>query len=168
MSFESGASKKVSKNFRHGFIYDATGSVTDECETLNRTVSMSSAWELGQCKGFPPSPMVTPPPRGRKGTSKGLDQASKAFENPVASLSIDTPFGGVPHIYNDYSKLPDIHGFVRKKTGGVSQPFPDKMHEMLASVENDEEEQSIVSWLPHGRAFIVRCPVPFTLMIMPK
>jgi hypothetical protein len=34
---------------------------------------------------------------------------------------------GVPHVYHDYSKVPDTIGFVRKKTGGVTQPFPEKL-----------------------------------------
>jgi len=71
-----------------------------------------------------------------------------------------------PHVYHDYSNVPDNSGFVRKKTGGVTQPFPEKLMGML-----DEEginTPSVVSWLPHGRAFIVRRPKAFTSEIMPK
>ena len=71
-----------------------------------------------------------------------------------------------PHIYHDYSNIPDTLAFVRKKTGGVTQPFPEKLMNML----NFEYPLncSIVSWLPHGRAFIVRKPKEFTETIMPK
>ena len=74
------------------------------------------------------------------------------------------PKKGVPHVYRDFSNVPDAVGVVRKKTGGVAQPFPEKLHAML----NAEDDLSVVSWLPHGRAFIVRKPAPFTDNIMPK
>ena len=82
---------------------------------------------------------------------------------------------GVPHVYHDYmsqSAWDDVDDeysstFIRKKTGGVSQPFPEKLHEMLTTVENTDEND-IVTWLPHGRAFIVRKPKEFTDFIMPK
>lgn len=72
-------------------------------------------------------------------------------------------------IYLDYSTVPDMIGFVRKKTGGVTKPFPEKLHEML-SIESlpQSDSQVIVSWLPHGRSFIVRKPKQFTTQIMPK
>lgn len=73
----------------------------------------------------------------------------------------------VPHVYHDYANVPDTIGFVRKKTGGVTQPFPEKLYEMLAS-ESDDSPDGIVSWIPHGRAFIVRKPKKFTSEIMPK
>lgn len=72
---------------------------------------------------------------------------------------------GIPHTYTDYSNEPVSPSFVRKKTGGVTKPFPEKLHEML-SLEKDS--QDIVGWLPHGRAFIVRKPHQFTDSIMGK
>lgn len=75
----------------------------------------------------------------------------------------------VPHVYHDYNRVIDDGGTSsRKKTGGVTQPFPEKLHIMLSSVDHDERERSIVSWLPHGRSFIVRNPTQFTVDIMPK
>ena len=77
---------------------------------------------------------------------------------------------GVPHVYHDFSHAsgPDPSMYVRKKTGGVTQPFPEKLHEMLNSESKDDPSSAIVSWLPHGRAFIVRRPKEFTSEIMPK
>lgn len=46
--------------------------------------------------------------------------------------------------------------------------FPDKLHEMLAQESSDDPASAIVSWLPHGRAFIVRKPKEFTTEVMPK
>ena len=75
-------------------------------------------------------------------------------------------YRGVPHVYHDLSQVPD-QPFVRKKTGGVTQPFPEKLYEMLQAVQNDPPQREIVSWLPHGRAFLVRRPKEFTEEIMP-
>jgi hypothetical protein len=75
----------------------------------------------------------------------------------------------IPHVYHDYANVPDAIGFVRKKTGGVTQPFPEKLYEMLSKESPSEENpNAIVSWLPHGRAFIVRKPKLFTSKIMPQ
>lgn len=71
----------------------------------------------------------------------------------------------VPHVYHDYANVPDTIGFVRKKTGGVTQPFPEKLYEMLS---HQSITGKLVSWLPHGRAFLVRKPKLFTEVIMPR
>ena len=74
--------------------------------------------------------------------------------------------GSGVYVYRDYANVADTVAFVRKKTGGVTQPFPEKLIEMLA--KEGEENPSVVGWLPHGRAFIVRKPKQFTQDIMPK
>jgi hypothetical protein len=71
---------------------------------------------------------------------------------------------GVPHVYHDFSNVLDVLHVVRKKTGGVTQPFPEKLHTML----DNDDDPSTVSWLPHGRAFLVRKPAEFRTQIMPK
>jgi len=78
---------------------------------------------------------------------------------------------GIPHVYHDYASVLDTTGYVRKKTGGVTQPFPEKLHELLeAETAPDfcDNINAIVGWLPHGRAFLVRKPREFTRDIMPK
>lgn len=71
---------------------------------------------------------------------------------------------GVPHVYHDYSRVPDQSEFARQMRGGVTQPFPEKLYNMLTA----EVESALVSWLPHGRAFIIRKPKAFAAEIMPK
>lgn len=71
-----------------------------------------------------------------------------------------------PHVYHDYSAVPDAVGYTRKKTGGVSTPFPEKLMELLST--ESLTNSSIVSWLPHGRAFIVRKPKEFSEHVMHK
>jgi len=51
--------------------------------------------------------------------------------------------------------------------GGVTTPFPEKLHHMLNRMDVDGTN-SIVSWQPHGRAFAVHKPKEFVQEIMPK
>ena len=64
---------------------------------------------LGAAEGQrqPPSPMVTPP-----GFNAEAVRHTKKL--PPAGA-------GVPHIYHDYSQVPDESNYVRKKTGGVCE-----------------------------------------------
>eukprot|EP00980_Cylindrotheca_fusiformis_P015684 scaffold4518_cov149-Cylindrotheca_fusiformis.AAC.19 len=50
--------------------------------------------------------------------------------------------------------------------GGVSTPFPWKLHEMLDDMAK-KEDSSVVCWQPHGRAFMVHDPKAFVTQIMP-
>lgn len=145
-----------------------------------------------ETKHLPPSPLVTPPvgmvfrstERGDAVAShcdsshlaEGGKHPSHSRDNSTGSSAPDNSTGstprpnkkGIPHIYHDYSQVPDASGYVRKKTGGVTQPFPEKLHEMLHAIENDQDARPVVSWLSHGRAFIVHKPKEFTKEIMPK
>ena len=49
--------------------------------------------------------------------------------------------------------------------GGVSHPFPEKLHTMLDEVE-EQGLDHIVSWHPHGRSFAVHKPKEFVALIM--
>lgn len=44
---------------------------------------------------------------------------------------------GIPHVYRDFSNVPDIAGYVRKKTGGVTQPFPEKVSVLSTYLDSD-------------------------------
>ncbi|EED88190.1 predicted protein [Thalassiosira pseudonana CCMP1335] len=77
------------------------------------------------------------------------------------------------HVYHDYSNVlpvvklpPNDTDTPRRKSGGVQQPFPEKLMDML-----DKESLlhvDIISWCPHGRAFIVKKPKEFTSKLMEK
>jgi hypothetical protein len=71
----------------------------------------------------------------------------------------------------------------RGPRGGVTVPFPVRLYDMLQSVEEAQQQdmddiptgqgqgrrlKDIVSWLPHGRSFIVHQPDTFVSEIMPK
>jgi hypothetical protein len=51
--------------------------------------------------------------------------------------------------------------------GGVACPFPWRLHEML-KIATAEGLEDIVSWAPHGRAFVVHQPKKFTDGIMKR
>ena len=55
---------------------------------------------------------------------------------------------------------PSIH------RGGVAVPFPVKLHYMLSRMDV-EGTNSIISWQPHGRCFLVHKPKEFIEEIMP-
>lgn len=50
--------------------------------------------------------------------------------------------------------------------GGVTTPFPWKLHDMLDEMA-EKGEHSVVTWQPHGRAFMVHQPKEFVNEIMP-
>jgi hypothetical protein len=71
----------------------------------------------------------------------------------------------VKHDYHDHShdnqtEYSDEH----PARGGVSTPFPLKLHEMLESVKSEGFEH-IVSWQPHGRCFVVHKPKEFVALL---
>lgn len=64
----------------------------------------------------------------------------------------------------------EIHcpeGKRRGPRGGVVVPFPVKLYTMLKGVEQEGMEH-VVSWLPHGRCFMVHKPKEFVEDIMPR
>lgn len=48
----------------------------------------------------------------------------------------------------------------RKSRGGVSEPFPEKLHRMLETCDR-EGLSDVVSFFPHGRAFAIHKPRRF-------
>jgi hypothetical protein len=80
----------------------------------------------------------------------------------------------IQHDYHDHAFDPvDFDDYVLdcdpgcalKKKGGVGTPFPLKLHELLEKAE-EEGLSEIVSWQPHGRAFVVHKPKEFVAGIM--
>lgn len=71
----------------------------------------------------------------------------------------------VQHCYHDhaYDNRTDYQEDLPAR-GGVTVPFPLKLHDMLnAVVENGHEH--IVSWQPHGRCFVVHKPKEFVELL---
>ena len=72
--------------------------------------------------------------------------------------------------YIDASAMADPPKFelARRRTrGGVTEPFPEKLHRMLLEIEKDGNGH-IISFFPHGRAFGIHNTDAFEEKIMPK
>ena len=121
--------------------------------TSSSKAKSSSHKKSGASPSLPKAPLVLP--------TKKAQGKVKCEEGDGIPSGKPKP---VKHVYHDYSAVPDCEEFTRKKTGGVSMPFPDKLMDML-----DKESvlhPDIISWCSHGRAFIVRKPKVFTSDIM--
>ncbi|KAL7537017.1 hypothetical protein ACHAWF_005632 [Thalassiosira exigua] len=56
------------------------------------------------------------------------------------------------------------YGPMKKNAGGVVQPFPGKLLEVLDRSDLSE----ILDWMPHGRAFLVKRPKVFASEVLPR
>ena len=76
----------------------------------------------------------------------------------------------VHHNYHEhaYDEVPaNVEELYSK--GGVAMPFPQKLYEMLDTIEHDEPHFSnIIRWQPHGRCFLVLKPKDFATLVLPR
>jgi HSF-type DNA-binding len=79
----------------------------------------------------------------------------------------------VEHNYTDHYCSPvhrpfeDSNNVRRGPRGGVLVPFPEKLYDMLNQM-SAEGLDDVVSWQPHGRAFVVHQPERFVEEVMPR
>lgn len=66
----------------------------------------------------------------------------------------------VQHNYHDHANDVEVELKHIPARGGVTTPFPLKLHAMLEAVQTEGLEH-VVSWQPHGRCFVVRDPKAF-------
>ncbi len=93
---------------------------------------------------------------------------AKAFVKINKNGKKSRPIVVVQHNYHDYSQEEErAHPFQQKSRGGVTTPFPLKLHEMLDKAMA-EGYGDIVSWQPHGRCFVVYKPQDFQQIVLPK
>jgi hypothetical protein len=100
-----------------------------------------------------------------------------AVISPVMQMSSDSTLKALGSAmrkkdspYLDASSLAGPHptDLARRRTrGGVTEPFPEKLHRMLQEVE-EAGDVGIVSFFAHGRAFGVHDPERFVSEVMPK
>ncbi|KAL7560150.1 hypothetical protein ACA910_013161 [Epithemia clementina (nom. ined.)] len=75
----------------------------------------------------------------------------------------------VKHQYHDHSQDPETNEEevpTPKNKGGITTPFPMQLHDMLQHADIRGFD-NIVSWQPHGRAFLVHDPQRFVSEVMP-
>jgi len=101
----------------------------------------------------------TTPPTRRASLNADLGVTAKNHRRHVAQ-----------HHYRDFANetmTPSDLSSKRKPKGGVTVPFPLKLHEMLDEIEKDGLA-SVISWQPHGRAFVVHKPLLFVEKVLPE
>jgi len=140
-----------------------------EPKKRRRRSSLLKAKDTPKCEPpLPPAPLI--PPTKQPSAKKKRSSTGSVDSTTASSSKADLLPSGKPrpkpqkHVYHDYSAIPDSEHFVRKKTGGVTMPFPEKLMHML-----DKESllnPDVISWQSHGRAFTVRKPKDFTSRVM--
>lgn len=111
------------------------------------------------------------------GTETTIGRASLARNDParneraleaLGTSSIERRKVNAPYFDASQLKDPDPHTVANRRTrGGVTEPFPEKLHRMLAEVE-ERGESDVISFLPHGRAFVIHHAERFCREIMPR
>eukprot|EP00536_Pseudo-nitzschia_multiseries_P005652 jgi/Psemu1/303496/fgenesh1_kg.108_\ len=126
-----------------------------EAMVLAEERARTEAWQLGIKMRTAATSVVTP--------GSELDS-----ESTLAALGNSMRKKSSPYI--DASAMADPPEFelARRRTrGGVTEPFPEKLHRMLIEIEKDGNEH-IISFFPHGRAFGIHDTDAFEEKIMPK
>eukprot|EP00978_Attheya_sp_CCMP212_P000432 scaffold877_cov57-Attheya_sp.AAC.7 len=78
-----------------------------------------------------------------------------------------TPRHMIQHNYHDFANAVPTEAVEQPKArGGVTTPFPIRLHMMLDKIEEDGFAH-VVSWQPHGRCFIVHKQKQFLEHVMP-
>jgi hypothetical protein len=74
----------------------------------------------------------------------------------------------IQHNYPDHSDESDNLDSSPKQEPelGLLVQFPRKLHELLETIEADGLAD-VISWQPHGRAFLIHKTVKFSVMVMP-
>lgn len=74
------------------------------------------------------------------------------------------------HDYHDYAQVKptqlDLQS-IKASRGGVHNPFPSVLHNMMEQAEA-QDFSGVVSWQPHGRAFLIHDPKAFVQRVLPK
>jgi hypothetical protein len=102
---------------------------------------------------YPPVPGYAPPPTAMHHLPQQGDQMLSGSTNPYQ--------------YTDVANLGDPMPDTRRNRGGVTEPFPEKLHRMLEAAER-EGVADVVSFFSHGRAFAIHKPRRFVNEIMPR
>lgn len=93
-------------------------------------------------------------------------QARKMEEQALCFLGATT-HEAKNGLYFDASVITDPDADSLRTRGGVTEPFPEKVHRLITDAEADGNED-IVSFLPHGRAFMIHDQKRFVKELLGK
>jgi hypothetical protein len=84
-------------------------------------------------------------------------------------IKFDDPYVDVSAVAVDFHVNDTIlqTRLLQTSNGGVTHPFPTKLHELLTDADKDHVRHEIVSFLPHGRAFHIHQPTAFEKHLLP-
>ena len=107
------------------------------------------------------------------GKATAGDEVMPEKISPIESVKIMEKYSHPDNKgYKDASVVPDLIAFKaassRKRGGGASEPFPQKLHRMLEDLESLPGGTKVASFLPHGRAFFIHDPDRFVADFMPR
>ena len=91
--------------------------------------------------------------------SNALVATAEANDNHSKTRKHRHPHIVVEHHYHDHANEASAVD-ERPARGGVTMPFPVRLHTMLDKMEADGHGD-VISWQPHGRCFVVRKPKEF-------
>jgi hypothetical protein len=141
----------------------------DALLSLLKSEALSSSF-LPRNPALMSSTSVVTEPVVKQGQDKGRppEMTNAVALEALGSFGIERRNRNVP--YFDASKLEDPDPTVvsnRRPRGGISEPFPEKLHRMLNEAE-DAGEADVVSFCPHGRAFSIHHAERFCREVMPR
>ena len=97
-------------------------------------------------------------------SSKSQEPAKDTLQEIGTTLRVKTS----PYIDVADAADPDpTDSRVKKTRGGVTEPFPEKLHRLLKEIE-DDGNGDVISFYSHGRAIGIHKPDKFVNEIMPK
>jgi hypothetical protein len=109
-------------------------------------------------------------------TESCLPTTAKSLQSPLKEadakktleiLGSSLRQGADPYIDVSVFERPDGDTQVKQTRGGVTEPFPEKLHRMLSELEK-EGKTNIASFLSHGRAFSIHDIETFVAEVMPR
>lgn len=102
-------------------------------------------------------------------TSSGISTSSRRKLRTSKTAKLHTRHF-VQHDYHDHANEKDTtekDAPVQRQRGGVTLPFPIRLHRVLTKVE-EEGKADVISWQPHGRCFVIHKPKQFVTEVMPR
>mmetsp|Transcript_27951 Transcript_27951/g.43422 ORF Transcript_27951/g.43422 Transcript_27951/m.43422 type:complete len:445 (-) Transcript_27951:254-1588(-) len=135
-------------------------------------LSNQGSWRVSSSSGRPPSQRLDTKMNIMKSTPEltATHRERHYVQHDYHDYSMMTP-QVVEQFLEENKRMKDIEDAFcnsgRKKRGGITETFPVKLHKLLDQIEGTELS-SIVSWQPHGRAFIVHNQFRFVEEILAK
>jgi HSF-type DNA-binding len=134
--------------------------------TSNTSIVPENARQMGPpypLYGYPPIPSYVPgyPPFG--GAPYPYHMTASPYLQPPPSTSTSSRATR----YVDHAHVADPEPNPRRNRGGISKPFPEVLHHMLSTLEQ-EGSADVASFFPHGRAFAIHNPRIFVSTVMPR